>query len=210
MDVLEGAIAAAVPVGGTAASIDTTTATARHQLTNRYLLHVLVAAWLHQVPDKVGHQNCHQRALEQAAKDVTPVVLVVGDAAHAGVEDEVKECRLVEVLHQRQVGGPHSQVQVQHQVDKADGSEGGVAGHKGQADVLHLATAHAEVVLEAGVLGDVGVRVLAVAETVHHEAVGQLRPTEVDEVRPQTADAVLAHVSQELRGGGRKSQRNQL
>ena len=63
-------------------------------LSGRRLNQLLLVHWridtsqLDQVGDVTSNHNSHQRALEQANENVTPVVLVVGDAAHAGVKGE--------------------------------------------------------------------------------------------------------------------------
>lgn len=81
-----------------------------------------------------------------------------------------------------------------------------MARHEGEVDVLEPTTA--DTVVGTAVLGDVRVRVLAVAEAVHHQTVGQLRSAEVDEVRTQATDAVLGNVRQKLRANGGKAERN--
>lgn len=81
-----------------------------------------------------------------------------------------------------------------------------MTGHEGKVDVLQ--TTIADAVVGAAVLGDVRVRVLTVAETVHHQAVGQLGSAEVDKVRTKAANAVLGYVSQKLRGNCGKTERN--
>lgn len=69
-----------------------------HQLSDGNLLHILIAACLHQITYKIGYQEGNRRSLKEATEDIAPVMLVVRDATHARVEDEKDEPCLIEML----------------------------------------------------------------------------------------------------------------
>lgn len=60
----------------------------------------------------------------------------------------------------------YSQMKVKDEVDEADCGKRRMAGHEREMNVLQPTTADAEVC--TAVLGDVRVRILTVAKTVHH------------------------------------------
>lgn len=69
-----------------------------HQLREGNFLHICIGSGFHKVTHKVSYQNGDCRSLSETRKDITPVMLVVGDAAHSRVKDQKDEPSLVEML----------------------------------------------------------------------------------------------------------------
>lgn len=136
------------------------------------------------------HDNGHQVALCSSCQDITPVVLVVGDAGECSVPGEWHQCHLDDSAcsHCHRIAPRHPCMDVQHSVQHGVGREGRVSWHEGEPHLLQLMACG---IAAAGEFLHIGVGHFAQDTQVS-------RLAELEEVRPQAPDGVLGNVGDQL------------